>query len=50
MLNRDKLTPAAADLTGVLTSGHFETRGSEALGVWSIDKKFVEMLLAGQVH
>src|SRR5262249_46564231 len=50
MLNRDKLTPAAADLTSVLTSGRFETQGSEARGVWSINKKFLETLLAGQVH
>jgi hypothetical protein len=50
MLARDDLKASAADLSGVLTSGHFESKGSEITGAWAIDRRFIDNLLAGQVQ
>jgi hypothetical protein len=47
MLQRDKLTPSPADLSGVLVAGRFETRASHAIGTWPIQKPFIDSLLRG---
>jgi hypothetical protein len=47
MLERDKLAPSPADLSGVLVAGRFETRASHAIGTWPLQKEFIESLLGG---
>jgi hypothetical protein len=47
MIRREKLTPNPADLSGVLTAGTFETKGTSALGVWPIEKRFFQALFSG---
>jgi hypothetical protein len=47
MLQRDKLAPSPADLSGVLVAGRFETRASHAIGTWPLQKEFIESLLGG---
>jgi hypothetical protein len=47
MLQRDKLSPSPADLSGVLIAGRFETRASHAIGTWPLQKEFIESLLGG---
>ena len=47
MLQRDKLAPSPADLSGVLVAGRFETRASHAIGRWPLQKEFIESLLGG---
>ena len=48
MIRREKLTPNPADLSGVLTAGTFEAKGTSALGVWQIEKQFFQSLFSGQ--
>jgi hypothetical protein len=50
MLARDDLKARPADLSGVLTSGHFESKGVEITGAWAIDRRFLDSLLAGQIQ
>jgi hypothetical protein len=47
MLQRDKLTPSASDLSGVLVAGKFEAKASHAIGTWPLEKQFIESLFAG---
>jgi hypothetical protein len=48
MLERDKLTPAAGDLTGVLMAGRFEAQKDQVTGTWPIDRKFIESLVSSR--
>jgi len=50
MLQRDKLTPSSADLSGVLVAGRFESHESRMRGVWPIDRRFFESLVSGKVQ
>jgi hypothetical protein len=50
MLDRDKLKPAAGDLSGVLVAGHFEAQKDQVTGTWPIERKFIESLVSGIVE
>ncbi len=50
MLERDKLQPSAADLSGVLVAGRFEAKDVEVTGTWPIERKFIEGLVSGKVE
>jgi hypothetical protein len=50
MLDRDKLKPAAGDLSGVLVAGHFEAQMDQVTGTWPIERKFIESLVSGKVE
>jgi hypothetical protein len=50
MLQRDKLTPNPADLSGVLVAGRFESHESQMRGAWPIDRRFFESLVSGKVQ
>ena len=50
MLDRDKMTPNPADLSGVLVAGRFEAQQSLVTGQWSIDRSFLESLAAGKIQ
>ncbi len=50
MLDRDKLKPAAGDLSGVLIAGHFEAQKDQVTGTWQIERKFIESLVSGKVE
>ena len=50
MLDRDKMKPNPADLSGVLVAGKFEAQQSLVTGQWSIDRSFLESLAAGKIQ
>lgn len=50
MLDRDKLKPAAGDLSGVLIAGRFEAQKEQVTGTWPIERKFIESLVSGKVE
>ncbi|MBZ5634110.1 MAG: hypothetical protein LAO55_13400 [Acidobacteriia bacterium] len=50
MLDRDKLKPTSADLSGVLVAGHFEAQKDQVTGTWPIERKFIESLVSGKVE
>jgi hypothetical protein len=50
MLDRDKLKPAAGDLSGVLVAGRFEAQKEQVTGTWPIERKFIESLVSGKVE
>ena len=50
MLDRDKLKPAAGDLSAVLMAGHFEAQKDQVTGTWPIERKFIESLVSGKVE
>ena len=50
MLDRDKLKPTSADLSGVLVAGRFEAQKEQVTGTWPIDRKFIESLVSGKVE
>ena len=50
MLDREKLKPTAADLSGVLVAGRFETQQDQVTGTWPIGRKFIESLVSGKVE
>ena len=50
MLDRDKLKPAAGDLSGVLIAGRFEAQKDQVTGTWPIERKFIEALVSGKVE
>ncbi len=50
MLQRDRITPNPADLSGVLVAGRFESRASHMTGTWPIDRRFVEALVSGKIQ
>lgn len=41
---REKQKPSMADLSGILTSGSFQRQSEHVIGLWSIDKSFVDSL------
>jgi hypothetical protein len=47
MLQREKVTPNASDLSGLLVAGKFEAQNSHAIGTWPMQKQFVEALFSG---
>jgi len=50
MLERDKLKPTSADLSGVLVAGRFEAQKDQVTGTWPIERKFIESLVSGKVQ
>lgn len=50
MLDRDKLKPTSADLSGVLAAGRFEAQKDQVTGTWPIERKFIESLVSGKVE
>jgi hypothetical protein len=50
MLTRDKLTPAAGDLSAVLVAGQFVAQQDQVTGTWPIERKFIESLVSGKVE
>jgi hypothetical protein len=50
MLDRDKMTPNPADLSGVLVAGRFESQQSVVTGLWTIDRSFVDSLMGGKIQ
>ena len=49
MLRREKMTPNAGDLSGVLTKGEFVAAGPKVTATWPIERSFVEALAKGGV-
>jgi hypothetical protein len=50
MIERDKLKPTAADLSGILIAGRFEAQKDQVTGTWPIERKFIESLVSGKVE
>lgn len=50
MLQRDRITPNPADLSGVLVAGRFESKDSNMTGTWPIDRQFVQALVSGKIQ
>jgi len=50
MLDRDRLKPTSADLSGVLVAGRFEAQKDQVIGTWPIERKFIESLVSGKVQ
>ncbi len=50
MLQRDRITPNPADLSGVLVAGRFESKASHMTGTWPIDRRFVQALVSGKIQ
>jgi hypothetical protein len=50
MLDRDKMKPNPADLSGVLVAGRFEAQQSLVTGQWAIDRSFLESLVGGKIQ
>jgi hypothetical protein len=50
MLQRDRITPNPADLSGVLVAGRFESQQSHMTGTWPIDRRFFEALVSGKIQ
>jgi hypothetical protein len=50
MIERDKLKPTTADLSGILIAGHFEAQKDQVVGTWPIERKFIESLVSGKVE
>jgi hypothetical protein len=50
MLERDKMKPNPADLSGVLVAGRFEAQQSRVSGQWTIDRSFLESLASGKIQ
>ncbi len=50
MLDRDKMKPNPADLSGVLVAGRFEAKQSLVTGQWTIDRSFLESLVGGKIE
>lgn len=50
MLEREHLTPNSRDLSGVLVAGTFEQKDRRVVGIWPIERGFVEALAAGQIQ
>ncbi len=47
MIEREHGKPNGADLSGVLTSGSFESKGDRVFGYWPIERSFVTNILGG---
>jgi hypothetical protein len=47
MIAREKMTPNPRDLSGVLTAGTFKREDRRAIGVWPIERVFLESITGG---
>jgi hypothetical protein len=47
MIERENHAPNPRDLSGVLTSGNFRSEGRRVRGVWTVERSFLENMLAG---
>ena len=43
-ISREKQTPSSKDLSGVLTSGSFQRQSEHVIGIWPIEKAFIDSL------
>jgi hypothetical protein len=50
MIEREHMTPNPRDLSGVLVAGTFEQRQSTVIGIWPIERGFVEALATGKIQ
>jgi len=50
MLDRDKMTPSARDLSGVLIAGTFAQQDKRVTGTWPMERGFVQALASGKVQ
>lgn len=50
MIERQKMKPNPADLSGLLVAGKFEAASSHLQGRWPVDQKLVEALVSGKVQ
>jgi hypothetical protein len=50
MIEREHMTPNPRDLSGVLVAGTFEQRQSTVIGIWPVERSFVEALASGQIQ
>lgn len=50
MLERDKMTPNARDLSGVLVAGTFAAQDRRVTGTWPVERAFLEALASGKVE
>lgn len=46
---KDKLTPDNSSLTGLLLSGHFQSRAASVTGTWPMDQKMIQNLISGEI-
>jgi hypothetical protein len=50
MIEREHMTPNPRDLSGVLVAGTFEQRQSTVIGIWPVERGFIEALASGQIQ
>ena len=50
MLEREHKTPNVADLSGVLVAGSFQQKDQRVVGVWPVERAFVEALATGKIQ
>jgi hypothetical protein len=49
-ISREKQRPSSKDLSGVLTSGSFQRQSEHVIGIWPIEKAFVDSLSGKQIR
>ena len=50
MMARERQTPNAKDLSGLLAGGEFKTDGSDVRATWPLSRAFIEALASGSVN
>jgi hypothetical protein len=50
MLDREHMKPNPNDLSGVLTAGSFSQKNERVIGVWPVERGFLESLANGKVQ
>ena len=50
MLEREHMTPGAADVTSVLTAGTFSQQNDHVSGTWPLDRALIESLAGGKAQ
>jgi hypothetical protein len=50
MLEREHMTPGAADVTSVLTAGTFSQQNDHVRGTWPLDRALIESLAGGKAQ
>jgi hypothetical protein len=50
MIEREHQAPNPRDLTGMLTSGTFQTQGRTVLGHWPVERAFIDTLAGGSLN
>lgn len=50
LIAREGAAPNPRDLSGVLTAGNFQQQQSRVIGIWPIERAFMEALASGQVR